>query len=205
MCTHSVFISYARKDYMDDHNRIIPNNIVLRVQNALRDMGISYWIDEDGLQAGDTFPVKIAQQIEACKVFLFISTENANQSHWVVNEIATAHHYGKPIIPLRYDLSPYNPGIMLYIASLQYIDYSASPKIAIADLIAAVQSAMDSSKKNLTPKPATADKRGMRPYRKYLFVILAVMGVNAGIYGLKKHTTNISSESLWWKFYYKKC
>jgi hypothetical protein len=102
---HSVFISYARKDYVDEHNRIIPNNIVSRVQNALRDAGISYWIDEEGLQAGDTFPVKIAQQIEQCQVFLFISTENSNQSPWVVNEIATAHHYHKPIIPFRYDTS----------------------------------------------------------------------------------------------------
>ena len=122
MPDNSVFISYARKDYVDDHNRIIPNNIVSRVQDALRDAGISYWIDEEGLQAGDTFPVKIAQQIEHCQVFLFISTENSNQSPWVVNEIATARHYHKPIIPLRYDITSYHPGLMIYIASLQYID-----------------------------------------------------------------------------------
>lgn len=199
MPTPSVFISYARKDYVDNHNRIIPNNIVSRVQNALRDAGISYWIDEEGLQAGDTFPTKIAKQIEACKVFLFISTENSNQSPWVVNEIATAHHYGKPIIPLRYDLSPYNPGIMLYIASLQYIDYSANPKIAIADLVAAVQSAMEPSTKESAPKPITIDKRSWRPYLKYLFVILAVLGVAVaaffGIYGLKNRSTNIALEA----------
>ena len=64
MPDHSVFISYARKDYVDDHNRIIPNNIVLRVQNALRDAGISYWIDEEGLQAGDTFLEKILRLIK---------------------------------------------------------------------------------------------------------------------------------------------
>ena len=43
---HSLFINYARKDYMDDHNLIIPNNIVSRVQNALRDTGI-YWLDKN--------------------------------------------------------------------------------------------------------------------------------------------------------------
>ena len=196
---HSVFISYARKDYMDDHNRIIPNNIVSRVQDALRDAGISYWIDEEGLQAGDTFPVKIAQQIEHCQVFLFISTENSNQSPWVVNEIATAHHYGKPIIPLRYDLSPYNPGIMLYIASLQYIDYSANPKTVIADLMAAVQSAMEPSIKEYCPKAIAANKRSLKPYPRYLFIALAVLIVAAaaffGIYELKNHVANISPEA----------
>ena len=199
MSNHSVFISYARKDYVDEHNRIIPNNIVSRVQNALRDAGISYWIDEEGLQAGDIFPNKIAKQIEACKVFLFISTENSNQSPWVINEIATAHHYGKLIIPLRYDDSPYNPGIMLYIASLQYIDYSANPKTAIADLAAAVQSALDSSKKESSPKPIPRNKLIVRSYKKCLLATLIVLIVAAaaffGIYELKNHVANISPEA----------
>ena len=138
MLHNDVFISYARKDYLDDHNLIIPNNIVSRVQNALRDAGISYWIDEEGLQAGDTFPIKI----EHCQVFLFISTENSNQSPWVVNEIATAHHYHKPIIPLRYDTSSFHPGLMIYIASLQYIDYLTKPKTAISDVVHAIQVAL---------------------------------------------------------------
>ena len=173
MLHNDVFISYARKDYVDDHNRIIPNNIVSRVQNVLRDAGISYWIDEEGLQAGDTFPVKIAQQIEHCQVFLFISTENSNQSPWVVNEIATAHHYHKPIIPLRYDTSSYHPGLMIYIASLQYIDYLTNPKTAISDVVQAIQSALHHTDAVFIPTtPTSADK----PFKRYLKYILIALG-----------------------------
>lgn len=177
---HSVFISYARKDYVDEHNRIIPNNIVSRVQNALRDAGISYWIDEEGLQAGDTFPVKIAQQIEHCQVFLFISTENSNQSPWVINEIATAHHYHKPIIPLRYDTSADHPGLMIYIASLQYIDYLANPKTAISDVVHAIQAALHPADTVLIPTaPTSADK----PFKRYLKYILIALGILILAYG----------------------
>lgn len=182
MPLYSVFISYARKDYVDDHNRIIPNNIVSRVQNALRDAGISYWIDEEGLQAGDTFPVKIAQQIEHCQVFLFISTENSNQSPWVVNEIATAHHYHKPIIPLRYDTSAYHPGLMIYIASLQYIDYLANPKTAISDVVQAIQSALHPTDPVLIPSTPTSADKPFKRYLKYILIALGALILACGCY-----------------------
>ena len=192
---HSVFISYARKDYVDDHNRIIPNNIVSRVQNALRDAGISYWIDEEGLQAGDTFPVKIAQQIEHCQVFLFISTENSNQSPWVVNEIATAHHYQKPIIPLRYDTSAYHPGLMIYIASLQYIDYLASPKTALSDVVHAIQAALPPTDAVLVPT-TSADKPFKR-YLKYILIALGVLILACGCYyGVSYYMVHKTSEAI---------
>lgn len=182
MPNHSVFISYARKDYVDDQNRIIPNNIVLRVQNALHDAGISYWIDEEGLQAGDTFPVKIAQQIEHCQVFLFISTKNSNQSSWVVNEIATAHHYHKPIIPLRYDTSSYHPGLMIYIASLQYIDYLANPKTAISDVVQTIQSALHPTDPVLIPSTPTSADKPFKRYLKYILIALGALILACGCY-----------------------
>ena len=195
--TPAVFISYARKDYMDNHNRIIPNNIVSRVQSALRDAGISYWIDEEGLQAGDTFPTKIAKQIEACKVFLFISTENSNQSLWVVNEIATAHHYGKPIIPLRYDASPYNPGIMLYIASLQYIDYSATPKTALNDVVHAIQAVLHPTDTVLVPTTPTSVDKPFKRYLKYILIALGVLILACGCYyGVSRHKTHKAIEAI---------
>ena len=182
MSNHSVFISYARKDYVDEHNRIIPNNIVSRVQNALRDAGISYWIDEEGLQAGDTFPVKIAQQIEHCQVFLFISTENSNQSPWVVNEIATAHHYHKPIIPLRYDTSAYHPGLMIYIASLQYIDYLASPKTALSYVVHAIQAALHATNDAFIPNTHKSADKPIKRYLKYILIALGVLILACGCY-----------------------
>ena len=175
MLHNDVFISYARKDYVDDHNRIIPNNIVSRVQAALRDAGISYWIDEEGLLAGDTFPVKIAQQIEHCQVLLFISTENSNQSPWVVNEIATAHYYHKPIIPLRYDTSSYHPGLMIYIASLQYIDYLTNPKTALSDVVHAIQAALHPTDAVFVPTTPTSANKPFKRYLKYALIALGAL------------------------------
>ena len=198
MTHYPVFISYARKDYVDDHNRIIPNNIVSRVQNALRDAGISYWIDEEGLQAGDTFPVKIAQQIEHCQVFLFISTENSNQSPWVVNEIATAHHYHKPIIPLRYDTSAYHPGLMIYIASLQYIDYLANPKTALSDVVHAIQKVIQPTDAILVPSttPTSVDKPFKR-YLKYILIALGVLILACGCYyGVSHYKAHKTAEAI---------
>lgn len=194
---HSVFISYARKDYVDDQNRIIPNNIVSRVQNALRDAGISYWIDEEGLQAGDTFPVKIAQQIEYCQVFLFISTENSNQSLWVINEIATAHHYHKPIIPLRYDASTYHPGLMIYIASLQYIDYLANPKTAISDVVQAIQSALHPTDPVLIPSTPTSADKPFKRYLKYILIALGALILACGCYyGVSCYKTHKATKAI---------
>ncbi len=197
MLHNDVFISYARKDYLDDHNRIIPNNIISRVQNALRDAGISYWIDEEGLQAGDTFPVKIAQQIEHCQVFLFISTENSNQSPWVVNEIATAHYYHKPIIPFRYDTSSYHPGLMIYIASLQYIDYLATPKTALNDVVHAIQAVLHPTDTVLVPTTPTSVDKPFKRYLKYILIALGLLILACGCYyGVSRHKTHKAIEAI---------
>ena len=197
MHPYSVFISYARKDYVDEHNHIIPNNIVSRVQHALRDAGISYWIDEEGLQAGDTFPVKIAQQIEHCQVFLFISTKNSNQSPWVVNEIATAHHYHKPIIPFRYDTSSFHPGLMIYIASLQYIDYLAKPKTAISDVVHAIQAALQPTDTVLLPTAPTLEDKPTKRYLKYILIALGALILACScFYGVSRYKAHKTAKSI---------
>ena len=46
---YDVFISYSRKDYVDDKKNIIPNNVVSKIKDTLSKEGISYWFDEDGM------------------------------------------------------------------------------------------------------------------------------------------------------------
>lgn len=139
MPEYDVFISYATRDYMYDDGRIIPGNVISQIQKTLRDNGISYWIDKEGLLCGDEFPVTIAEQIRNAKVFLFVSSQNANQSDWTLNEIATARNYGKRIIPFRYDNTPYDTSIMIYVAGLQYVSFQDNPEKAMSDMVTAVQ------------------------------------------------------------------
>lgn len=136
-----VFISYSTKDYLDENNNVIPGNIITQIQNQLSAAGISYWIDRDGLIGGDHFPERIAQQIHDSKVLLFVSTSNSNQSNWTANEIATAHHYGKTIIPFKVDSSTYSPAVMIYIATNQYIPYQNNPN-AMQQMIIAINNAL---------------------------------------------------------------
>lgn len=136
---YDVFISYATKDYFDARGNVIPGNVLLNVQNALTNAGISYWIDQQRLIGGTPFPTEIARQIKNAKVFLYISSANSNASNWTMNEIATANTYGKPIIPLLADHTPYNPSIMIYIAGIHYIDYSSNPNRALNDLVHAIK------------------------------------------------------------------
>ena len=132
---YDVFISCSTKDYYDIFGNPNPHSPIADLLTALEDAGITYWIDKQGLSGGTVFPQEIAKQIYNCKVFLFVSTQNSNQSTWTMNEIATANNYGKSIIPLRADDTQFAPPIMIYIAGLQYINYYLNPTVAKRQLV----------------------------------------------------------------------
>lgn len=119
---YDVFISYSRKDYLDENGDVRPNNIVSKTKSLLEKNAITYWFDEDGIYSGDSFGEKIAKMIKISSVFVFISTKNSNTSAWTSDEIATARSYNKKIIPFRYDDSIYNDSVILFIAKLDFID-----------------------------------------------------------------------------------
>lgn len=52
---HDVFISYSRKDYVDEQGNVLPDNILSKIKKALMENDISYWFDEEGICSGDEF------------------------------------------------------------------------------------------------------------------------------------------------------
>jgi len=134
-----VFISYSRKDYIDENKQIIPGNIVSKIRELFDSNNITYWFDEEGVYSGDAFAPIIARNIKDANIFLFISSENSNVSEWTSNEIATAHAYKKKIIPFKYDNSVYNDSVILYIARLDHIEYTKNPDKALSRLLQSVQ------------------------------------------------------------------
>jgi hypothetical protein len=118
-----VFISYSKRDYIGEDGSVIAGNVVDKVMNALTANGISYWIDREGLDAGVTYAERIAQSIKDCDYFLFLSTQNANASPWTLREISTAIDFGKTVVPVRIDHSPYADSVAFYLASVQYVDW----------------------------------------------------------------------------------
>lgn len=136
---YDVFISYSRRDYVDKQKNVIPNNKVSKIKEALTNAGITYWFDEDGIYSGQNFVEKIVTNIEAARIFLFLSTTNSNNSPWTCKEIASAAELGKHIIPVRIDDSPYNKNVLFRIADLDYIEYYANPQKGMVDLIKSIK------------------------------------------------------------------
>lgn len=142
-----VFISYSRKDYVDDNNQVIPGNVISKIKDVLTSAGISFWFDEEGIYHGDSFAPIIAKNIKAAKIFLFISSVNSNKSMWTSAEIATAHAYHKKIIPFKYDDSIYHESVILYIAPLDYVEYYKNPSKSMSRLLDSIKSYLDQVKK----------------------------------------------------------
>ena len=119
---YDVFISYSRKDYVDDKGNVLPNNMLSKIKKQFKANGISFWFDEEGIYSGDEFASVLTKAIRDSKIFLFISSVNSNQSKWTSNEISTALEFKKTIIPFRLDESPYNDSVMMKIVSYDYIE-----------------------------------------------------------------------------------
>lgn len=137
---YDVFISYSRKDYVDDKKNIIPDNVVSKIKDTLSQEGISYWFDEEGIYSGNNFVDKIVNNIENSEIFIFLSTENSNKSRWTCKEIASADELGKYIIPVRIDNTPYNKQVLFRIADISYIDYFNNPEKGVEELINSIKS-----------------------------------------------------------------
>ena len=84
-----VFISYSRKDYVDERQIPIEGNIISVLRELFSSNGISFWLDEDGIYSGDAFAQVLARNIKRCKILLFVSSKNSNRSSSTCNEIAT--------------------------------------------------------------------------------------------------------------------
>ena len=135
---YDVFISYSRKDYVDNNDQIIPSSIITVIKELFDANSITYWLDEQGL-SGQEFTSVITQKIRESYIFLFVSSENSNNSIWTRNEIAVASHLHKKIIPFRYDQSFYDDSVMMYIVTLDYIEYYKNPSKALNRLISSVK------------------------------------------------------------------
>lgn len=156
---YDVFISYSRKDYVDEKRNIIPDNVVSKIKDALTEAGISFWFDEEGINHGDEFAKLIIRNIKASHIFIFISTENSNASEWTGREIASAHMMKKHIIPVRVDDSSYNEDVMFYLSILDFIDYKINPEKGLKDLIKAVKTELERYEAEKKRKEEEANKR----------------------------------------------
>ena len=112
-----VFISYASSD----------RERVLDIVAALREAGITCWIDQHGIEGGANWGQRIAEAIEGCTVFVLISSAASFSSRNVRQEIALAWQHDKRYIPLLLDTTPVPTDIAYWLATAQWIEVLDHP------------------------------------------------------------------------------
>ena len=135
---YDVFISYSRRDYVDENYNVIPGNAIAEIQNVFDENGITYWFDKDGIYSGQEFIEIITGAIAESKMLIFISSKHSNESMWTAGEIFEALDGEKAIIPVKIDNCQYNKKFKLLIHPLDYIDYQENPQNALKDLLRAI-------------------------------------------------------------------
>lgn len=119
-----VFISYSRKDYVDEATKEkIPNNVISIIKKSFDDNGITYWIDEEGNLTGKKFAHIIAGKIRESMVFLFVCSNNSVASKWVDRELSVADTFDKHIIPFICDDSYKDDKVVMFTAALDRVEY----------------------------------------------------------------------------------
>lgn len=105
-----VFISYSRKD------TIIANKIC----EAFDKVGITYFIDRQGISGGMEFPAVLAEAILDCRLMLFLASENSYASKFTNSEVTFAFNKkpAESIIPYVIDDSILPSSLELTFSSI---------------------------------------------------------------------------------------
>lgn len=155
---YDVFLSYSRKDYLDEQKNVILGNEVSKIKEALTKAGITYWFDEKGIIPGEDYAAKIVKHIKASKIFVYLSSEAANDSEWTRKEIACALMYKKYLIPVLLDDSPFHDSVILRIVDIDRIDYYLNPSQGLEKLTQSINANLEEERAKAAEK-AENEKR----------------------------------------------
>ena len=136
---YDIFISYSRKDYVDNNGNVIPGNPVSEIHRVLEENGISYWFDKEGIYSSSEFMPILIDAIEDSSIVVFVSSEHSNTSNWTAGEILEAHDQGKSIIPFKIDNSRYGKSFRIALRPLDFIDYTENPQLALENLVRSIK------------------------------------------------------------------
>ena len=109
---YDVFISYSRKD----------SAVAERICKAFDEVGITYFIDLQGISGGFEFPTVLAEAIINCKILLYLASENSYESRFTQSEITFAFNE-KPkgsILPYIIDGSTMPPALRFVFSNINW-------------------------------------------------------------------------------------
>ncbi len=136
-----VFISYSTID----------QEFANKVNQTLKANGINTWIATEDIHGGDSFATEITNGIKNCDAFVFVLSENSDNSPHCGNELSMAFSGRKKIIPFRlheFNLSESNT---YFLQQAQWIDYFAGEDWAYSELVKQVNIALSLQSVNVAP------------------------------------------------------
>lgn len=131
---HEFFLSYKRSDRK--FCEILAERIDQRFGNK------SVWYDRD-ISGGLSWWKKILSQIEHCKVFIFLVSEESLQSDYCRAELREAFRLKKPVVPIKIDIN------VRYDVHLREIDPGISEKLRQTQMVNLSQSGVEGNLERL--------------------------------------------------------
>lgn len=135
------FLSHSSRD----------KDFVRRLAADLTKEGVTTWLDEQEILAGQSFVERISEGIYSSDVFIFVSSEDSVKSEWARKELnlAFSRQLGEAevrIIPLKID----DTDVPEILKDMNYADFRRSYDVGLAALMKSIASLEGNSGK--TPK-----------------------------------------------------
>jgi hypothetical protein len=112
-----VFISHSNKDKATAD----------AICNHLESAGIRCWIAPRDIPFGSDWTEGIMRGIDACKVFVVVFSEHANDSEHVRREVAKAFSQGLAVIPFRTEAVTPNRSLSYFLETVHWLDAITPP------------------------------------------------------------------------------
>lgn len=110
------FIGYSSKN----------EKIVSQIVEIIKSCKITYWKAPEMIPAGSNYAHEIPNAIKNCDIFLFIISQESQNSIWAEKELDMAISNKKNIIPLKIDDVPLNDSFLFYLNNVQIINVDVS-------------------------------------------------------------------------------
>ena len=147
---NDVFISYSRKD----------TEVANQICKAFDEVGITYFIDRQGISGGFEFPAVLAEAIVNSKIFLYLASKNSYESKFTQAEITFAFNKKERgnILPYIIDGSNLPLSLEFVFSAINWrrIENDPIEPVLIDDLLNLLGKKRMSKQSPQTKKPTTS-------------------------------------------------
>lgn len=179
---YDVFISYSRKD----------SDVANRMCEAFDKVGITYFIDKQGIDGGLEFPTVLAEAIINSRIFLYLASKNSYESKFTQAEITFAFNKKTKecILPYIIDGSAMPSSLEFVFSAINWRNLEEHPieSVLLDDLLRLLE-----KQKNSHEALVTTQKK--RERKKRIICLLCVLIIaTAGALFMRKKSMSFSGE-----------